>query len=92
MATDMTSKQPSYTPKGLYIGGNWVPGASGKAFTSLNPATGEKLGEVPWAGEDDVDAAVDAAKRGFAEWRRVSAVERASCLERLAERIVAHTD
>lgn len=87
-------KSPSipFVPKGLYIDGKWRPAASGKTLKSTNPASGEALGEVPWAGEEDVDLAVSAAKRAFGEWRRVPPMERARCLEQLAGRILEHTE
>ncbi len=48
----MSSAGISYTPKGLYIGGEWTPGAAGKSLVSINPSNGERLAEVPWAGEE----------------------------------------
>lgn len=88
----MSLEQLDYSPKGLYIGGEWLPGAAGKSFVSINPSTGERLAEVPWAGEEEVNQAVEAAKRGFAEWRRVKPAERARCLEELADRILANAE
>lgn len=86
----MNSIEISYKPKGLYIGGKWLDAAAGKSLITVNPANGEKLGEVPWADGRDVNDAVAAARRGSAEWRRVPPAERAVCMEQLAERIVAH--
>jgi hypothetical protein len=45
----MNSIEISYKPKGLYIGGKWLAAAAGKSLITVNPANGEKLGEVPWA-------------------------------------------
>ena len=88
----MSAAQMSYRPRGLYIGGEWCASRAGRTMRTINPATGEVLGEVPWAGEEDVAAAVAAAQRGAAEWRRVPPAERARCLERLAARITDHVD
>jgi len=88
----MSAATITFAPKGLYIGGEWSPSASGQTFTSHNPANGEVLGEVPLANEADVDRAVAAAKQAFAEWRNVPHAERAKCLEQLAERISEHTE
>ena len=82
----------NFTPKGLYIGGKWSPSSSGKTLASHNPATGELLGEVPLASEEDVNRAVATAKQAFAQWRNVPSVERAQCLEQLAARILEHTE
>jgi betaine-aldehyde dehydrogenase len=76
-----------YAPKGLYIGGRWEEAADGRTFATFNPSTGRKLGELPYAGAADVDRAVQAARKAFAEWHRVGVRERARCLEALAKRI-----
>ena len=49
----------------LFIGGEFVPSASGKRFETSNPATGETLAQVAEAGREDLDRAVDAARRAF---------------------------
>jgi acyl-CoA reductase-like NAD-dependent aldehyde dehydrogenase len=51
----------------------------------VEPATEQVMATVPQAGEDEVDAAVAAAKRNFPAWRAVSPPERAALLYRLAE-------
>jgi betaine-aldehyde dehydrogenase len=52
----------------------------------------EKIADVPFATEADVDRTVKAAKEGFKEWSRVPIKERARCLVLLAERIEKHAD
>ncbi|MGE0751630.1 MAG: aldehyde dehydrogenase family protein [Variibacter sp.] len=88
----MSAPQLNFAPRGLYIGGEWVSPAEGKAFATINPANMDKLGDVPFATEADVDRAVAAAKEGFREWSRVPIKERARCLVKLAERIEASAD
>jgi betaine-aldehyde dehydrogenase len=73
--------------RGLFIGGRWEPPAAGRTFVSTNPSTGRPIAEVPYAAAEDVDRAVRAAAKGFAEWRRVPMRERARLLETLARRI-----
>jgi len=70
---------------GLLIGGRWVEPASGKHFKTINPATEETLAAVAEAGEEDVDAAVKAARTAYAKvWSRMSGAERAKYLYRIA--------
>ncbi len=88
----MSNSLVNFTPKGLYIGGQWSPSASGRTLTSRNPSTGDVLGEVPLADEEDVNRAVAAAKEAFAQWRNVAPARRAQCLEQLAGRIIEHMD
>src|SRR5262249_2237208 len=49
----------------LFIGGKFVGGASGKTFPAINPATGEILCQVAEADRNDVDQAVQAARRAL---------------------------
>ena len=88
----MNTPDLGFTPKGLYIGGEWQESTSGKTFETINPSNREKLGDVPEATEKDVDRAVAAAKTAFEKWHRVPIAERARCLEILAQRIDDHTD
>jgi betaine-aldehyde dehydrogenase len=71
----------------LLIGGEFREATSGQTFETFNPATGEKLADVPLAGREDVDAAVQAAKRAFPEWCERSPMERGRFLHRLAARL-----
>ena len=48
-----------------FIGGEWVDASSGETMEVLNPATGEVIAEVPRSTAEDVERAVDAAKRGL---------------------------
>ncbi|MGY2575557.1 betaine-aldehyde dehydrogenase [Vibrio sp. C8] len=64
----------------LYIDGRYQQASSGETFISYNPATGEPLATLGQANEQDVQAAVDSAKRGFAVWSAMTAVERSRIL------------
>jgi aldehyde dehydrogenase (NAD+) len=70
-----------------YIGGKWVPAASGKWLESYNPATGELLGAAPESGAEDVDRAVTAAAGAFDKWRKTPAPRRADIVHRAADLI-----
>ena len=84
---DSTTPDLNFSPRGLYIGGEWQESIDGGTFETINPSNLEKLDDVPEASEKDVDRAVDAAKTAFVEWRRVPIDERARCLQALAQRI-----
>ena len=81
-------------PKGLLIDGQWVQAASGKTFTSSNPATGEVIASLAEADAIDVDRAVAAARRAFDEgpWRRTKPFERQQMLLKLADLVDANFD
>ena len=77
---------------GLFIDGAWRPSADGKTFDSFCPATGDKLASCAEATSQDVDAAVDAAWKAFATWKKTTVKERATLLNKIADIIDAHTD
>src|ERR671926_1385955 len=72
------------------VGGEWVDSASGDTMEVLNPATGETIAEVPAATAEDVDRAVQAAKKALVEWRETTPGERAEMLLKLADAIEEH--
>ncbi len=74
------------------VGGEWVDAAAGETMEVLNPATGETIAEVPRASAEDVDRAVQAAKRALPEWLETTPGERAELLLKLADAIDSHTE
>ncbi|MGN0152908.1 MAG: aldehyde dehydrogenase family protein [Lachnospiraceae bacterium] len=75
----------------LFIGGKWVDGHSGEKIYVENPATKEIFATVPKGDEADVNAAVEAAKEGFKEWKQYTGEKRAKCLYKLADFFEAHS-
>ena len=67
-----------------FYGGEWHKPKSGKYVDSINPGTGESLGPFADCGADDIDAAVQAAKKAFDGWRNTPPLERARVLKRIA--------
>ena len=74
----------------LFIGGEWV--STGASLSTLNPATGEVLAQVPVAGEPEVDAAVEAAERAFRIWRETAPTMRAALLWKLGDLVDEHLE
>ena len=72
-----------------YIDGKWINSLNGKTITVDNPATEEIIGEVACAGKDDVDLAVDAAKKSFKNRTLVDMhpLERAKLMRKIAEEL-----
>jgi succinate-semialdehyde dehydrogenase/glutarate-semialdehyde dehydrogenase len=69
----------------LHINGEWRKSRSGEALPVLNPATEERIGTVAHARKADLDEALEAAERGFATWRKVSAFERSKLMRKAAD-------
>ncbi|SFI62286.1 aldehyde dehydrogenase family protein [Amycolatopsis sacchari] len=78
----------------MSIGGQWVPAASGQTLPNVDPATEEPLASVPRGGAADVDAAVRAARRAFAdpEWADMTPDRRGRILNQIADVIEAHAE
>jgi len=74
----------SYTDTRLLIAGQWCDAASGKTIDVINPANGQVIGRVAHAGIPDLDRALAAAQRGFEDWRKVPANERATTMRKAA--------
>jgi succinate-semialdehyde dehydrogenase/glutarate-semialdehyde dehydrogenase len=81
-----------YPDTQLYINGTWRPARSGRKIPVLNPATEEVIGHVAHAGKDDLDEALDAAAKGFAAWRKVSAYERSKLMRKAADIMRSRAD
>jgi len=77
-----------------FVDGAFVPAAAGERFATVNPATGEVLAKVASCGAEDVDRAVAAARRAFADgrWSRRSPADRKGVLLRLAELVRENAD
>ena len=75
----------SVTQHKQFIGGEWVESSSGETMEVLNPATGEAIAEVPRGSAEDVERAVDAAKRAWGEWQSKTPKDRMELLLGLAD-------
>ncbi len=74
----------------LFIDGRWVAPQSGRYIESRAPASGDLLGAFADGDEQDVDAAVQAARRAFEPWSRMPAHQRARVLYAIARDIQKH--
>src|SRR5438132_1487879 len=75
-----------------FVGGEWVDAAGGETMEVLNPATGDTIAQVPRASAEDVDRAVQAAKKALPEWLETTPGERAEMLLKLADALDEHAD
>jgi len=75
---------------GLFINNQWVAPKGRKTFPSLNPATGEELAKTTQAEEEDVNAAVSAAREAFKTWGKTPGHVRARYLYAIARNIQKH--
>ncbi len=78
----------------LWIDGKWEDTKGGKMMDIENSATGEKIASVVDASRDDVDRAVQAAKRAFYDgrWSKKTPGERSKLMWKLADLIEANAE
>src|SRR5580765_4885742 len=90
----MTDTLAPIQPGKLIINGEAVDAASGKTFTTMNPATEEAITTVASSGVEDVDRAVKAARAAFdsGPWPKMRPAERQRLLWRLGDLILEHGD
>lgn len=91
LSTDLKPKVRAFLENEiqLFINGAFVPSESKETFATYNPATEEIIGYVSEASADDVDKAVESARKAFEEgpWPDLPAAERAHLLYKLADLI-----
>ncbi|OZI47360.1 aldehyde dehydrogenase family protein [Bordetella genomosp. 5] len=76
-----------------YIGGAWVPCASGKTAPNRNPAdTREVVGHFQMSAAEDGERAVAAAQAAFDAWKATSITKRAGILNRAADWLESRAD
>src|SRR6202158_4812683 len=79
------SEAHMYTDLKLYIDGKWLNGEGRKGEDVINPATGKVLAHLPHASKADLDAALEAAQKGFQVWKATSAYDRAKIMRKAAD-------
>ena len=82
------------SPRKLLIGGRWVEAASGRTFTTVDPATERVIGQVAHGEAADIDRAVAAARTAFEDgvWSSITPSLRGQILWRIADLIDANVD
>src|ERR1700729_1411705 len=91
---DQSVEQFTTTPRQLFINGQWIDAASGKTFETPNPATGATLANVAEGDAEDIDRAVQAARKAFDEgpWSRMTPSERGRIIWRIGDLILQNAE
>jgi len=85
LASPPVAEQADVTRISHWIGGKSVASQSGRSGPVYNPASGKQTGAVDFATVEEVDAAVQAAKSAFVEWRQMSLAKRAEIFFNIRE-------
>lgn len=76
----------------LYINGKYLDSTTNKWIEVENPATGEIIGRVPKASEEEINQAVEAASDAFKTFSKTSLEERISYIEKFKDWMLDHQD
>ena len=79
------------TSRPHFINNRWIEGG-GEAFSSKDPATGETTFEGLGATAEQVDEAVNAARRAFESWAESEIADRINYLEAFREQLSSHKE
>ncbi len=66
----------------MFVNGQWAEAASGKTYEVCNPANGQVVDTAPWAGAEDVEAAVSAAQASAKAWAETAPDDRAALIRK----------
>ena len=75
-----------------FYGGEHHDSFGNKTFQSINPATQEVIATIPEANEQDISAAIDAAKIAFKEWNQIDVITRGHLINLIADAIEEHSE
>jgi len=78
--------------RGLYYGGAWHKATLGRRIAVKNPADGSSLGDVEEATAEDIDRAVDAARKAQPAWRAMAPTQRAAAVRQMAQKVRDHAE
>jgi succinate-semialdehyde dehydrogenase/glutarate-semialdehyde dehydrogenase len=76
----------------VFVDGAWTVALSGETFEAESPVTGEGIGVVQKGGREDAQRAIAAANDAADGWARLSAFERATYLNRVADEVEKRRD
>jgi aldehyde dehydrogenase (NAD+) len=76
----------------IFIGGEWVLPAGQDRADVIDPSTEEPVAQIALGNAQDVDAAVDAARRAFATWSVSAPQDRAALLGRVHSLILERAE
>ncbi|KAI9797680.1 MAG: hypothetical protein M1833_005341 [Piccolia ochrophora] len=81
-------------PTGLFINNEFVQAKAGDTIMSINPTDESEIASVSAAGPEDVDLAVQAARKAFKDpsWRDMASSDRGSLMIKLSQLVEEHAE
>ncbi|MEM7071241.1 MAG: NAD-dependent succinate-semialdehyde dehydrogenase [Pseudomonadota bacterium] len=88
----MKLNNPALLRDKAYINGQWVEAKGGQKTPVINPATGQKIAEVPRCSAQDTEIAIAGARKAFDLWSKRLAGECAKILKKWHQLILKNQD
>ena len=85
--SELSEVQSNYGRLKLFVGGKWVESKSNHIQPVMNPAKDEPIAEVPFATDEEVNNAVEAARNAFRKWSELPVTSRAGYIFRLKQKL-----
>ena len=76
-----------YEKFGQFIDGKWQQSSDNGTYEVINPATEEVIGKASKATPQDVDRALNSAKKGLEVWRKTAPWQRSYIIRRIADKM-----
>ncbi|MBZ4666223.1 CoA-acylating methylmalonate-semialdehyde dehydrogenase [Mahella sp.] len=76
----------------LFIGGKWIESQTSKYMDVHNPSTGEVIAQTPCCTVEEVNMAVEAAKKAFETWSQMPVMKRAQIIFRFRDILESHIE
>ena len=76
-----------YEKFGQFINGKWQQSSDKRTYDVINPATEEVIGKASKATHQDVDEALNSAKKGLEVWKKTAPWQRSYIIRRIADTI-----
>jgi succinate-semialdehyde dehydrogenase/glutarate-semialdehyde dehydrogenase len=88
----LSLNRPDLFRQACLLAEGWRPVGAGPAIDVFNPATGERLGQVPALTQQDTAQAIAAAQNALPAWAALTGKQRAGMLRRWFDLMLAHQD
>ncbi len=72
------------------INGKWVDSTDNKVIDVTNPATGEKINQIPHLTENQIEEAIQSANNALPAWKNTTAAERTKLLKNWLQLVEKH--
>ncbi len=74
------------------VGGRWLDSRTSRFMDVRNPSTGDIIAKAPCCTEDEVNAAIAAARAAFPAWSNTPAIKRAQIMYQVRDLLVKHEE